>query len=523
MAYRAAHNRHNPIRMRPVNIEDMHLARSARSALALLAAALAVAAADLPRSPGLQVALNRISAQSMRGHVSFLASDLLEGRSTPSTGLDVAAEYVAAQFRRAGLEPAGDNGYFQTAKFLQFDADPQGFRLELEAGGKQIVADLANANLQVTGPVSLDHAPALKFSGEDLARVERLARADVREKVALYYFDRGLSGPAFRTLMALRRLRPALLIVAGPGVPRERRAELVAADQRDTEPQVIAFHDGDFASAVEHLKSGASDLKVTARVAAPKERVVMLRNIAGVLRGSDPVLKDSYVLLTAHYDHVGMKAEGDGDRIYNGANDDASGTASVMEIAGALAVMDPKPKRSLVFIALFGEELGLLGSQYYGRHPLFPLAKTIGDINLEHMGRTDSSEGPKLASASFTGFDYSGLPGVFEKAGEQVGVKVYKDNKRSDPFFARSDNQALADLGIPAHTICVAFEFPDYHGVGDEWQKLDYENMAKVDRMVALGVVMLADTDSPPKWNESDAKAKKYVDAWRALHAEGTR
>ena len=286
---------------------------------------------------------------------------------------------------------------------------------------------------------------------------------------------------------------------------------------------MIGIHEGDIAKTIEHLKAGPSDLTVTVNVAAPKEHAVMLRNVAGILRGSDPVLKDSYILLTAHYDHMGMKPDGEGDRIFNGANDDASGTASVIEIANALAAMDPRPKRSIVFIALFGEELGLLGSQYYGRHPLFPLVKTIGDINLEQIGRTDSSDGEKLASASFTGFDYSGLPALFEKAGKQVGVKVYKDDKRSDPFFARSDNQALADLGIPAHTICVAFEFPDYHGVGDEWQKLDYDNMAKVDRMVALGLVMLAGADAPPKWNESEAKAKKYVDAWRTLHAEGTR
>jgi hypothetical protein len=497
----------------------MHLRRSAWSALVLSAFALTAVSAQ---NPDARAALDRISAQSMRGHVSFLASDLLEGRATPSQGLDIAAEYIAAQFRGAGLEPAGDDGYFQTAKFSSFEPERKGGRLEFESDGKRIAANLDEAAIQVSGPVSIKDAPVVKFVAEDVAKIEQMRHADVQDKVIAFYLGRGFQG-GFRTYAALRRLKPALLLVAGPGVPRERRKPIVAADQRDGESAVIGVHEGEFADAIEHAKPGLTRLRASAELAAPKERAITLRNVAGLLRGSDPVLKDTYLLLTAHYDHVGMKTEGEGDRIFNGANDDASGTASVIEISKALAAMSPKPKRSILFVALFGEELGLLGSQYYGRHPLFPLAKTIGDINLEQLGRTDASDGARLASASFTGFDYSGLPAVFEKAGAQAGVKVYKDEKRSDAFFDRSDNQALADLGIPSHTICVAFEFPDYHGVGDEWQKLDYDNMAKVDRMVALGLLMLADMDTPPKWNESQSKAKRYADAWRALHPEGTR
>jgi hypothetical protein len=500
----------------------MHFARSVRSAFAVTAITMIAGAAELAQNPNVHAALDRISPQSMRGHVSFLASDLLEGRATPSPGLDVAAEYIAAQFRRAGLEPAGDNGYFQTAKYLQFEADKHGAKVELDSGGKRIAADVESLRIQVTGPVSLDDTPVLKFASDDLARIEQLKHADVEDKVVAFYLARSFGQGGYRTYSAVRRLRPALLIVVGPGVPRQGRTQLIAADSRDSEPSVVAIREGEFVNAIEHAKPGSSDLKVTVHLSAPRERTVLLRNVAAIVRGSDPVLKDTYLLVTAHYDHVGVKTEGDGDRIYNGANDDASGTASVIEIASALAAMDPRPKRSIVFVALFGEELGLLGSQHYGRHPLFPLDKTIGDINLEHMGRTDANDGPKVASASFTGFDYSGLPAAFQKAGEQVGVNVYKDEKRSDSFFARSDNQALADLGIPAHTLCVAFEFPDYHGVGDEWPKIDYDNMAKVDRMVALGLVMIGNSEAPPKWDETHAKVKPYAEAWRALHPEAT-
>jgi hypothetical protein len=98
-----------------------------------------------------------------------------------------------------------------------------------------------------------------------------------------------------------------------------------------------------------------------------------------------------------------------------------------------------------------------------------------------------------------------------------LGVKVYDNEKVGDSYFARSDNQSLADSGIPSHTLCVAFEYPDYHGLGDEWPKVDYENMAKIDRMVALGVISLANDAKAPRWNESD-KTEKYVEAWKALH-----
>lgn len=320
----------------------------------------------------MRVALNRISADSLRGHLSFIASDVLEGRDTPSRGLDIAAEYIAAQFRRAGLEPVGDDGYFQTA----------------------------------TSPVG---------------------------------------------------------------------------------------------------KGGSSLDAGTNLVAA--------RNVIGLLRGSDPVLKDTYVLITAHYDHVGVRPGGTGDRIFNGANDNGSGTVSVIELASALAALTERPKRSIVFMTFFGEEKGLLGSRYYGQHPVFPIEKTVANLNLEQLGRTDDSEGPQIASASLTGFDFSDMGAIFKRAGEMTGIRVYKHARNSDAYFNRSDNQALADQGVPAHTLSVAFAFPDYHGVGDHWDKIDYANMERVNRMIALGLMMIANDPEAPKWNEANPKVAPYLKA----------
>ncbi len=344
--------------------------------------ALLATGADQPLSPDQRAVMGHISADSLRGNLSFLASDLLEGRATPSRGLDLAAEYVAAQFRRAGLEPAGDDGYFQTATLA--DVGPRGIQL----------------------------AQAL-----------------------------GVNDPSS----------------------------------------------------------------------------VKMRNVAGILRGSDPNLRNTYVILSSHYDHLGMAASGE-DRIYNGANDDGSGSSSVMEVANALAALPVHPKRSILFILFFGEERGLWGSHFYAAHPLVPPAQTIAQLNLEQVGRTDDSEGPQIRAAAITGFDFSNLPEIFADAGRAAGVTIAKNPRNSDPYFSRSDNQSLADLGIPAHTLSVAYDFPDYHKVTDTWEKIDYDNMAAVDRAVALGMLRLASDEAPPKWNDQYAPARRYAEAAHKLH-----
>ena len=359
--------------------------RIPRQSLAALAAALLLAllaaGADQPLTSDQRAVMEHISADSLRGNLSFLASDLLEGRATPSRGLDLAAEYVSAQFRRAGLEPAGDDGYFQTATLA--DAGDRGKRLAQSMG----VDDLSS---------------------------------------------------------------------------------------------------------------------------------VKMRNVVGILRGSDPDLRDTYVMLSSHYDHLGMAPSGD-DRIYNGANDDASGSASVIEVADALAALPVHPKRSILFILFYGEERGLWGSRYYAAHPLVPPAQTVAQLNVEQVGRTDDSEGPQVRTATVTGYDFSEVPGILADAAQAAGIRVYKHPKNSDLYFSRSDNQSLADLGIPAHTLSVAFDFPDYHKVSDSWEKIDYDNMAAVDRAVALGMLRLASGAPPPKWNEQYAPARRYVDAARRL------
>jgi hypothetical protein len=448
-------------------------------------------AADL--TPQQQSAIDHISAQSLRGHLSFIASDLLEGRATPSKGLDLAAEYIASQFRRAGLEPAGDDGYFQTATLLQREPNWEGFQMVFSAGGKSVSIDKSEAYILPDAALNLRDVPVVGLGPDSPA-------AETRGKVVIATNPRGRGNFD----------QSALVLFTSPNIPtgpqvRDPESGPARSMNVINKPELAAF-----------LKDNP-DAKLTLHMAAPIERPVKVHNVAALLRGSDPQLNDTYVMLTAHYDHLGTRATGD-DKIFNGANDDGSGTVSVVEIASAIAALPKHPARSILFMTFFGEERGLVGSRYYGRHPIVPLEKTIADLNLEQIGRTDASDGPQIGTASITGFDFSELPGILAEAGKIAGIKVYKNEQASDPYFARSDNQALADVGIPAHTLCVAFDYPDYHKATDHWEKVDYSNMAKVDRAVALALLQVASDAPPPKWNDSNPKAKKYAEAAKKLH-----
>ncbi len=486
-------------------------------------------------------ALDRITADSLKGHLSFLASDLLEGRDTPSRGLDLAAEYIAAQFRRAGLEAIGDDAYFQTANWELLETPSSGFAFEIKNGesapihvGKELVS------LQRLRGFDAKAAPVFKIAAGDADKLKSLSPLEVEGKAVFAEIpgvgarDRATTRLVTAFMARMGALKPAVVVSMSrqsggatglaPGRatdPENSRRSSFAASERSG-PPLVTVHDPRVLALFDSLPLGTSEkVTVSVHLDEPVSRPVKVRNVIGLLRGSDSTLKDTYVLVTAHYDHVGNHGAPDekGDQIYNGANDDGSGTVSVIELAAALGTLKTHPKRSILFMTFFGEEKGLLGSRYYGRHPVVPIKKTVADVNLEQVGRTDDSEGPRIGAAALTGHGYSDVSDIFVAAGDAEGVKVIRHPQFSDAFFGRSDNQALADLGVPAHTVCVAFVYPDYHGAADHWDKIDYANMAKVDRMVARGLLLIAGNSVEPRWNKSNPKAAKYLKAWNLLHS----
>jgi hypothetical protein len=480
-----------------------------RPAVVFLAALLCLAAAP-PLTPDQQAVLKHISPVSLKEHLTYIASDQLEGRATPSPGLDAAAEYIATEFRRAGLEPAAPNGsFYQTATLTVREPNYEGFDVTITAGegakSKTLRIDPADMFLTLAVPVDLNGVLMVVVDG-----TSRPTQEQVEGKVVLLTGQGGVRGLAqMNPAMVLRQARelPTNYVFDADGRPPANQAIIAKAE-------LSAF------------VKDAQNLRLNLHARASKEHTVDVRNVAGILRGSDPALRNTFVMLTAHYDHLGIlpesRAAPGADRIFNGANDDGSGTVSVMEIASALAAMPRHPARSILFMTFFGEERGLMGSAFYARHPLVSPADTIADLNLEQLGRTDSGTGPQTTNvsktATLTGYDFSDMPRILAEAAAPAGIKIYKDDKRSDPYFEDSDNLSLALMGIPSHTVGVAYEFPDYHNVSDSADKIDYANMAAVDGAISLGLLRLASSAPPPKWNESYAPARRYAEAGKQLH-----
>jgi len=446
---------------------------------------------------------DRLTANALKADVSFLASDALQGRANTSPELRIAAEFIAAQFRRAGLEPVGDEGYFQTAEFKSVTPNAEGLELSFESGGRTVVANKKAVGVRDPAELELKGVPILKLSEDDPAAFNSLTPDQLRGKVLVVESSNPVVQEIFRRPMSAR---PLVIVLSDEPAPASQESHLQEPSAPATGPHsIVVVWEEVFRTAMNAAKDGTVSLKIPAPTSVP----VQLRNVSGVLRGSDPSLKETCVLVTAHYDHLGMRGTGEGDHIYNGANDDASGTGSVIEIAAALASLSQKPRRSIVFMTFFGEEVGLLGSRYYSRHPLFPLAKTVAQVNLEHLGRTDGGSVPRVGQAKVLGFDYSSATDVLRQAAEEVGVKLENDEEHSALYYGRTDCRPLAEVGVPALTLSIGMA-PDYHLPSDEWQKLDYDNMAKLARAAALGVFRLAESTEAPQWNSQNPRTERY-------------
>jgi len=465
----------------------------------------------------------------------------MKGRFTPSPELDLAAEFIASQFRKAGLEPGGDQGYFQTARMVKRQFGQPG-AVTVDGGTRQWAFPAADVSISSANrAISVRGVPVVFVSAQDPALLKAMSlEGDVvvtPRPGPRGLEDSGVEDPLHRR-REFARLLEAMRAVALVEVSTRAHPANSLLFEADANERALPVLDISGEAAVSWLaqmeksshKPGAttesgSGGRISFELPAPHDETVVLKNVVGILRGSDPALKETAVIVSAHYDHIGtsdtagrmaMAPATAQDRIYNGANDDASGTVSVIEVASALARMRTRPRRSIVFVTFFGEEIGEFGSRWYASHPTFPAADTVAGINLEQVGRTDSLKGPQVGTATVTGYDFSNVTRYLKRAGKLTGITVYKDEPGSDPFFDRSDNAQLALQGIPAHTVSTAFEYPDYHGVGDEWQKIDYQNMARVDRMVAVAVLNLANSIEAPHWNAANLKTEKYIQAQRA-------
>ncbi|WP_194797872.1 MULTISPECIES: M20/M25/M40 family metallo-hydrolase [Myxococcaceae] len=238
-------------------------------------------------------------------------------------------------------------------------------------------------------------------------------------------------------------------------------------------------------------------------------------NVVGRLEGADPALKDEVVVVGAHYDHLGVGPAVNGDAIYNGADDDASGVAAVLEAARALA-QGPRPRRTVLFIATTGEEEGTLGAKWYLQHPVAPLERTVAELEVEMIGRPD----PLVGGAGhlwLTGYERSTMGESFT----HEGLEIVADPRPAQHFYERSDNIAFARLGIPAHTLSSYNLHADYHTPADEVSRLDIAHMTQAIESIVSAVRLLADGDAP-QWKPGlQPQSSEPVEPVRSLASAG--
>ena len=217
-------------------------------------------------------------------------------------------------------------------------------------------------------------------------------------------------------------------------------------------------------------------------------------NVVGIIPGSDPALRDQVVLIDAHYDHLGIHSSASGDSIYNGADDDASGVVTVLEIARALAA-GPAPKRTVIFAATTGEEVGLLGTRWYIEHPVRPLDEMVANLEIEMIGRPDSLAGGP-GKGWLTGFERSTMGELFANA----GLPIVADRRLDQQFFMRSDNIAFAQRGIVAHTLSSYNMHVEYHQPNDDVAHVDFPHMTSLIGVAVRAARLLVDTPTKLEW-----------------------
>jgi hypothetical protein len=356
-------------------------------------------------------------------------------------------------------------------------------------GGWSVAADLKFAPLTNISRVTVDPTgswlafvavPTMPSAAAAGAYRPRVRDSDVARDLAILASDSmegrltGSAGSWRATRWLAAQFRDAGLKPAGDSgfVQRVPLASTVVAAGARQRPQLLSSW-------------GAYD-------SVPAERRLPGANVIGYIEGSDPALKDEYVLMTAHYDHIGMTKAVNGDSINNGADDDAAGTIAVLQVARLLAKGAVKPRRTIVFAAMTGEEVGLLGTRWFIDHPVRPLSQLVANLEVEMIGRPDSLAGG-AGKAWLTGYERSTL-------GDQLrdgGIPIVPDRRPSQRFFERSDNIAFARMGVPAHTLSSFNLHADYHTVRDEAQYADPAHMARVIEAAAQAMIILANGPKP--------------------------
>ncbi len=483
---------------------------------------LALAAGPLraQTAPPRDRAAATITAGDVARHIGVIAADSMLGRDTPSRGLDLTARYVADQFRRFGLRPGGDEGgWFQRYTITRRRFDAVASRVVLASGGTEAIARFDRTARYVQGAV-----PAAPLAGPTVLvggtlEPDDLSRMALRDRIVVYAPTAGAvpSEGTTRVTRALRLAAPkAVLLISdvepetfASRIPRVLPAR-TTVDLRLVSPPFLELSEAAVAPA---LRAAGVDLGATRADTAPvfrelpavrarvelKDSVLVsltAPNTVGILEGSDPVLKREYLVFSAHMDHIGVTS-GLPDSVNNGADDDASGTTGVIELAEAFSRPGARPRRSIIFLTVSGEEKGLWGSRYFSEHPPVPLDRIVADFNIDMIGRN----WPDTIVA--IGKEHSDLGATLERvnrAHPELGMTAIDDRWPEERFYFRSDHYNFARKGVP-----ILFFFngvhPDYHRPSDSPDKIDAEKESRILRLLYFLGREVGDADARPKWN----------------------
>lgn len=433
--------------------------------VASLSCAAILAVAQNPQSTA-------ISPAQVTETLNALASDAMAGRDTPSPEQEKAALYIANRMKAAGLKPGGSkNSYFHIYERDGVEWDSNAVRLSANSGSKSVqLKGGRDVRLwRASGAVTLEGAEAVRLVAE----------------------TSGAKG-----LSAGRRSRRPLLLEVSEDSPlwksRAGKWQKMKSRFRTRGAPWLLVRKG-------LLPEG--ELQVDLTLPAPKSIKLKLKNVVGILPGSSK--KKELVLVSAHYDHIGIGINSGGDFINNGADDDASGTTAVILLADALRERKAAPARSVAFVCFSGEEKGLLGSAGFANDPPFPLKQIAVNINIEMIGRPkDGAEG----QAWVTGRGYSEFESIMEEGLKQAGVKMTTFSM-GNQLFRASDNYSLAKHGVVAHSISAGYMHPDYHRPTDEVERINVNHMAKIIEGIYHGMILFADRAKRPAYNEAGKKA----------------
>ena len=471
-------------------------------------------------SPAARAAMASITEADVARRVGIIAHDSMGGRNTPSRGLDLTAAWIASEFRRFGLKPGGDSGSFlQRYPLSRRVLDGEASSLVVTVNGTPTTLSFRRDVYFSYGPRTGKPiiAPVVLLGGT--ISPEAITAANVAGKIVLVATSTANQQRTNRALAPLLQKNPAavLTVAATDSALFARRllsqfreqvgmenatpggAPILDVHERALAP-LLASARVDLAAtraAGELVLRELPGVGVTLTVGEQVSGRTFAPNVVGILEGSDPVLKKEYVVFSAHMDHVGTGAPVNGDSIFNGADDDASGTVGIVELAEAYTRSGARPKRSLIFLTVSGEEKGLWGSEWFAERPPVPMTQVVANLNMDMIGRNWKD------TIVVIGKEHSDLGrtlNTVNAAHPELGMSAIDDQWPDQQFYFRSDHYNFARKGVP-----ILFFFngthADYHRPSDSVDKIDAEKEARILKLVFLIGQSVGNAAERPKWN----------------------